>query len=362
MGLDREEMRARLDARVADRVAPLALGLCAVFLLFTGVTAIFRPPGATVPLLLIDGLGALLMLGVALAARRSGVPPARAQWAVAALLLVALAASLAAIKLLRLPAQTTNVMLVDLAAASLLLSLPLAMGVLALALGGWLAVMATEPVDEPWLNALFALLATTAVAAMIQVVRLREARRIEELLDSNVEKARQLEDAHRKDARQVRELEAANDSLEAFTYVVAHDLKEPIRSLHVHVDEALGSSDAAEREAHLRQAARTLDNLNRLVVGLLEWSRVTTTPLEPAPIHVPALLDLEESRVQFERTLQEKRVKLLVERDVPLVLGTPALVRQVLGNLILNAARHNDNPSPQVRVYAASDAPRGMVD
>jgi signal transduction histidine kinase len=241
---------------------------------------------------------------------------------------------------------------------SVILLSPAWTAVLVLAsLAGWVAVAWSEGLGEAWLNAGFALVVTSIMAIMIQAVRVREARTTEQLAAANESKAHALE-------RHAAELESANDSLEAFSYVIAHDLKEPIRGMRVYLEELREGLDAPpeERADLLARTLRTQASLERLVTGLLEWSRMTATPLEPEPIDVAALLDDPTTRAVFDRVLDERRARLLVDHDMPLVEGTPALVRQALANLVLNAARHNARPDAEVKVYAAPDAPRGMVD
>lgn len=338
--LDPAELRARLEARVGARLAPLLWALAAAFLFFAAITLVFRPPGATLALTLIDGGGALVLGATALLVGRRDAGP-RANAVAAGALLLTLGASLAAIKLLHLPAQTTNVLLVQLVGSIVLLSALWTGLVLAASLVGWGAVAWSEGLDEAWLNAGFALVATSIMSVMVQWTRLRDARRAEELRASNEQKTRELE---------------------AFSYLVAHDLKEPVRGLSVLLAEARDSEDAQDKEAFLARAIVSRDQIEKLIAGLLEWSHATRAPLEPETLDVRALLDEPETRLMFERALQEHRARLLIESSFPPVRATAPLLRQALGNLVLNAVKHSDKPAPEVHVYAARDAPRGFVD
>ncbi|HUR69909.1 MAG TPA: HAMP domain-containing sensor histidine kinase [Candidatus Thermoplasmatota archaeon] len=335
------DLSARLDARVARRVPALCAAISAAFAFFCAVTLATRPVGATIALAIIDGAGALAFLAAALTARRGGVPRRAANGAAAAALLVTLAASLAAIKLLHLPAQSTNLLILELVGSIILLSARWNAALIAATLAGWGLVMWTEGVDEAWLNASFALVAASLMSWTVQHVRLRDARRAEALLAEN---------------------EAKAASLEAFAFVISHDLKEPIRATGIFLSDALASADKAERDELLGRARSSHEQLARLVDGLLGWSRLASTPVRPEPLDLHALLQDATTRAQFGQALAERRAKLLVEPGLPLVLATEPLARQILGNLILNAVKHNPREGPQVRVYAAPDAPRGKVD
>ena len=358
--LARPALDERLDARVSRRLAPLLWALSAAFAFFAAITLLFRPPGATVVLTAIDASGALVLAAAALAAPR--FPSRHANKAAAAALLFAAGASLVAIKLLQLPAQTTNLMIVQLVGSVILLSPRWTALLIVACFAGWSVIAWSEGAGEAWLNAGFSLVVTSIMSAMIQLTRVRDARATEELAAQSEDRARRLERAVRTEREHARALASANDSLEAFSYVIAHDLKEPLRSTRVYLEEAMTAPDPAEREDMLRRAAKSQEHLEHLVRGLLDWSRATTAPLETQRVEVRELLDEGTTRQIFERALAERRARLLVDATLPAVVGTPALIRQVLGNLILNAIRHADVPDAQVRIFAAHDAPRGMVD
>lgn len=349
------DTRARLDARVATRVVPLLISLAAAFGFFAVVTLAFRPPEATAIMLAIDATGALVLALASWRFHREPAPPGTANAIVFAALSLGLVASLAAIKLLHLPAETTNIMLLGLAASIILLGPAWVLSFLFVCLAGWTAVAWSEGLDSAWLNAGFSLVVTTIMSGMIQIVRLRDAEQAE-ALTTGLESAIAREKAH------ARDLTAANDSLEAFTYVVSHDLKEPLRGLRAYLEDLEETLPHGEARERYQRVVDTEERLTRLVHGLLEWSRASTTPTQSEPIDIAELLDEPTTRELFDRLLRERRGRLLIDRDIPRVQGAPALVRQVLGNLVVNSLRHNPRADPQIRVYAAPDAPRGMVD
>ncbi|MHB8585427.1 MAG: sensor histidine kinase [Thermoplasmatota archaeon] len=358
--LDAGVLRRRLQARVARRLVPLFWALSFAFLFFGFVTVVFHPPGATLLLEVVD-FGGAIILGIAALLLRQ-VNPRYANGLAAGALLITLAASLVAIKALHLPAETTNVLLVELVGSVILLSPAWTAVVVIASLAGWSLVAASEGLGPLWLNAGFALVASSIMAVMIQFVRIRDAHVTEELSEANREKQLALDEAYAEERAKARELAAANDSLEAFTYVIAHDLKEPLRAMHTYLGEAREAASTDERTQMLDQAIRSEAQLERLVTGLLDLSRMTQTPLEPQAVDVAELLNDAATRAMFERVIQERRARLLVDQDFPKVQATVPILRQLLGNLILNAAKYNTRGDAQVRVYRAPDGPRGKVD
>lgn len=149
-----------------------------------------------------------------------------------------------------------------------------------------------------------------------------------------------------------RELSDAYASLEAFSGVVAHDLKEPVRAMGVFLEEIQDASDAAERAPLVRQALVAHQNLQSLLEGLLEWSRTIATPLAPRDLDLRSVLTDAGNAAQWDALLRERDARLQIADDIPPLRGTESLVVRVFGNLITNAIRHNPRPTPTVLIRA----------
>lgn len=166
-----------------------------------------------------------------------------------------------------------------------------------------------------------------------------------------------------------RGLRAANETLEAFSYLVSHDLKEPLRGIDA-FQEAIEEDHGHELSGGARDLVRrTRDatrRLNTLLDGLLETSRVTRTASEaPAPVRVDRAVLAEGCVARYADVVAARDARLDVRTapDTPSVATVPAVLDQILGNLILNAVKHNPKPNPTVRVSAtAVDATRTLVD
>lgn len=160
-----------------------------------------------------------------------------------------------------------------------------------------------------------------------------------------------------------RELERANQELEAFTYVVSHDLKEPVRALLAYLstlEHDLTHEELARK--HLLQAEKTAEQLGTLLQGLLEWSRLSMGQLQLEPVDVPDLLRRPECVVQWENRLEARAATLHVDDDVPSVMGAPAIVSQIFGNLVLNALKHNPRPNPGIEIRRGRTRADGLVE
>ena len=153
--------------------------------------------------------------------------------------------------------------------------------------------------------------------------------------------------------RREEELRRANADLEAFSYVVSHDLKEPVRALGFYLDtlrEQHAGGMSPESRALLEKAEDAAERLRRQLTRLLEFARVSRADLPRIPLDVDALLRNEGCRALYADLASERGASVLVEPDIPRVTGDADTLGQALGNVIGNAIRHNPSTPPVVRV------------
>lgn len=205
-----------------------------------------------------------------------------------------------------------------------------------------------------FLNAFLFTVVGTLIAAAVGALKAREDRRTASVLDTERAHARSVEDANR-------ELRRANDTLQAFSYVVGHDLKEPVRAVATYLEAARESWGTPAALAYVEHAESANARMASLLRGLLDWSRVALDASDLTNVSVEEVLSEAQTRAQFEHLLKERDADLVVASDAPEVAATPALVRQVFGNLIVNALKHASASRPEVEVHA-EPSNNGYVD
>ncbi len=132
----------------------------------------------------------------------------------------------------------------------------------------------------------------------------------------------------------------ANRQLESFSYSVSHDLRAPLRTIDgfVHlVIEDFGDQLPVEARQYLERACDGARRMELLIDDLLQFARLSRQSLAISPVDMDALI---REQVADCLAQQPERQVALVIGKVPPCQGDPALLRQVLYNLLSNAFKY----------------------
>ncbi len=176
---------------------------------------------------------------------------------------------------------------------------------------------------------------------------------------SAVELARDITEARRAEAEReslIRELGAKNAELEQFTHTVSHDLKTPlttVRGFIALVDREMASGRLDRVRDYVRRAGEAADNMGRLLDELLDLSR--RGRLTHAPEDFPFAELVTEAQNMAHGQLQARGVRVAVQPDLPGIRGDRVRLREVLQNLLTNAAKFmGDQAAPRIWIGAES--------
>lgn len=191
------------------------------------------------------------------------------------------------------------------------------------------------------------------LARDVEQMRVALVGQVAEIRASHEEAAR----SHALLAEQAQELERSNRDLEQFAYVASHDLQEPLRKVASFTQLLKKRYDGQldERaDQYIDFAVDGAKRMQRLIQDLLGFSRVGRTGTERVEV------DLEQALATVLDDLSEtlEPSGATVTHDpLPVVVGEPALLHQLLANLVGNAVkfRHPDR-APQVHVGVLAHA------
>jgi PAS domain S-box-containing protein len=164
-----------------------------------------------------------------------------------------------------------------------------------------------------------------------------------------------------------RDLQAINKDLDHFNWTVAHDLKEPLRTLAAtggQVLRAFERHDFAACHGDLQGLVRTSLRLARLVDNLLTLSREGQLVQAPTTFALGDVLATVRDELADLIRRQHARVDLV--GPAPILHGDAERVTQLLANLVANGLKYNADAAPAVEVGAvppgeAEAAPPGMA-
>jgi PAS domain S-box-containing protein len=165
-------------------------------------------------------------------------------------------------------------------------------------------------------------------------------------VENELIKARELADRAREEA------DRANLSKSRFLATASHDLRQPLQALSMlhgtlrRVDAAPASQEA------LSQQGLAIDAMKRLLNALLDISKLESGAVKPQLGVFPLKKLFDQLRTEFTAAADVKGLALEVEDTAIFTRSDPALVEQLLRNLVSNAIKYTRSGLVELRAQA----------
>ncbi|TSA84467.1 PAS domain S-box protein [Deinococcus detaillensis] len=174
--------------------------------------------------------------------------------------------------------------------------------------------------------------------------RVREAQ--EELRELNVSLEQRVK-------QRTAELEEANSELEAFSYSVSHDLRTPLRHIVGFADllqKDPGSTVSVRGQRYMGIIGDAASRMGQLIDDLLEFSRMGRQEMRQGEVALSTLVAEVIAELRLSSPGREATWDI---SELPQVRGDASLLRQVLLNLLGNAAKYSaKSESPTITMRA----------
>ncbi|MDX6768394.1 MAG: HAMP domain-containing sensor histidine kinase [Elusimicrobiota bacterium] len=161
-------------------------------------------------------------------------------------------------------------------------------------------------------------------------------------------------------------LEAARDDM---TAMLVHDLKHPLTVFRLAMSlltDAVSAAREPDIASALSLAGRSSSRMESMIDGVLQVARVEQGDEPPDRVRVPVLEFLDDCAQEDSLIVGANGRPWRLERDLSLhggcILAHPAMLRRLVGNLVLNAIDHSpDGTEVVLGARAAHDDPLSVV-
>ncbi|HOK40193.1 MAG TPA: ATP-binding protein [bacterium] len=151
---------------------------------------------------------------------------------------------------------------------------------------------------------------------------------------------------------QLQELEAKTAEMERFIYTVSHDLKSPLITIKGFIgflQEDIESQNQELIKKDFERIKKAADNMYNLLEDLLELSRIGRVINNKVFFSLNDLL--KEIIDLFQIQLQQKRIKLIINNELPQIYADKNRIKEVFQNLIENSIKFmGNNTAPEIEI------------
>ena len=149
--------------------------------------------------------------------------------------------------------------------------------------------------------------------------------------------------------------EAASEAKGRFLAVMTHEIRTPINGVVGSLDLLSDGALSATQRSLIANAQRAADSLLEIINEILDFSRVESGRLQLEAVEFPLEAQINDVAASMAALVDPREVELVVDFDTALperVCGDPLRLRQVLTNLLGNAAKFTASGTIVLRARA----------
>lgn len=150
-------------------------------------------------------------------------------------------------------------------------------------------------------------------------------------------------------------LRESNEVLQQFTYVAAHDLKEPLRSIGSFINliqMKYGKNLNEEANEYMTFVTSSVKRMNNLLTSLLEYSTISIQKASDERINVKEILD--EVSDNLHDKVAKKNANIQYKDHLPSLKMNPLHITQLFQNLVSNGIKFTDR-APLIKIEGIED-------
>jgi PAS domain S-box-containing protein len=155
-------------------------------------------------------------------------------------------------------------------------------------------------------------------------------------------------------AERTSKLQEMVNELQHVSYAIAHDMRAPLRAMHTFASllsqEAETAVTPEQRRDYGRRIIAAASRLDRLIQDALHYTKVAQQEMPLGPVDLSKLM---RELVETYPNLHADKADILIENELPVVLGNDSLLTQCFSNLLGNAVKFvKPCVKPEVRLRA----------
>jgi len=146
-------------------------------------------------------------------------------------------------------------------------------------------------------------------------------------------------------------LKKSNKELERFAYIASHDLREPLRNISGFaglLKKELKPKEGTNIYEYLSFITDNTSQLSTLIQDILTYSKVNQENEKLTAVNTNAVIrDINRS---LAHTIKEKKVKIFVKGQLPILTSSGQQVYFLFKNLIENGIKYNNSAFPRIDI------------